>query len=247
MLLSGGLCLFWLIAGSFVPAGYAASVQSDFEHFVRDVGVAASVVPYDPRRSAPGSPWSAGVSGSAVEVPDRGYVDRVYGNEDPPDYLYVPRLHLGRRLGGRVRVSGYLSQDPENDLRIVGGTFAGSFRPVGPGPFRVTLRAVGARTSAQRDYLIQGVTVKDFRVETYGGDGILRYEMGRYAPYVGYGILRMEGDARAQSGLVTLRQTSTVEDRGFVGVSTGIHPIRGSLQLDVGTLRTLTVGLTVRF
>lgn len=247
MLLCGALGLFWLIAGRFVPAGYAASLQTDFEHFVRDLGIATSVVPHDHRRSAPGSPWSAGVSGSAVEVPDRDYVDRVYGNEDPPDYFYVPRLHLGRRLGRWVRGSGFLSQDPENDLRIVGGTLEGSFRPVGPGPLGLVLRAVGTRTSAQRDYVIQGVTVKDFRVETYGGDGILGYGMGRYLTYVGYGILRVEGDARAPSSPVTLRGTSTSEERGFVGFSTQIHPIRTSLQLDVGTVRTLTLGLTVRF
>lgn len=246
VLLAGWLCVLLLIAGRPVPVAHAASVQTDFEHLVRDVGAAASVVPYDHRRSAPASPWTTGVSGSAVEVPDRDYVDRLYGNEDPPDYLYVPRLHLARRIATDGFVSGFLSQDPENDLRIVGGTLGGSFRPIGPGPLWLTLRAVGTRTSAQRDYVIQGVTVEDFRVRTYGADGILAYD-GAISPYFGYGVLAVEGDARARSGAVTLREVTATEDRGFAGVSTRISSVLLSLQVDAGSVWTLTAGLSVVF
>lgn len=246
LILSGGLCVVLLVAGDVVAPGHAASVQTDFHHFVSDVGVAASVVPYDHRRSAPASPWSTGVSGSAVKVPDRGYVDRLYGNEDPPDYLYVPRVHLARRLGTDILASGFLSQDPENDLRIVGGTLGWSFRPAARGFPRFTLRAVGTRTSAQRDYVIQGVTVEDFRVRTYGADGILAYD-GTISPYFGYGVLEVEGDATARTGAVTLREVTATEDRGFAGISTRMSSVRLSLQVDAGSVWILTAGLSVVF
>lgn len=245
--LSGGLCVLLWVVGVLIPPGRAASVQTDFGYLVRDVGLATSVVSFDLRGPAPAPPWSVGVSGSAVEVPGRNYVDRLYGNEDPPDYVYVPRVHLTRRWGRSVRGSAFLSQDPENDLRVVGGTLGGSFRPPGRPRPRVAVRAVGTRTSAQRDYVIQGVTVEDFRVETYGADGIIAYSMGRLIPYAGYGVLVIQGDAAARSGAVTLREVTDTEGRAFVGVTAAVSSGRLNLQVDAGSVRMVTAGLTVPF
>lgn len=235
-----------LFLSGWVSPVAAATVQSDFRDLVRDLGMATSAVPYRDS-SAADAPWSLGVSGSAIRVPDRGYVDRLYPNEEPPDYFYLPRVHLGRRIGRSGFFTGFYSENPENDLRVLGGSVGVSVEGWEPSLPRFTLRAIGSRVRGERGYVIQGVTVENLEIQAVGGEGIVAWPLGSLTPYAGYGRVDVEGDAAAQSNLVTLERVETTEGRALVGFVVPARPLSLSAQFDHGSVNLLTVALFLNF
>ncbi len=197
------LCLTLAVAGRTSAADIQFSrglAQSNFKLLVEDIGAAVSY-----KNVAPAAPlgllgFDVGVEATALSIGNSEYWNAATGDK-APSVLVVPKLRARKGLPFSLDVGLMYAMVPSSNVQLFGVELSEAILDGG-----ALLPALGVRATYSR---LLGVDVLDF--QTAGLDATLSKGFVIVTPYVGAGVLWMDGKAKGK----------IVTDSTFIAVNGG--------------------------
>jgi hypothetical protein len=221
-------------AGSDItlPAGL---LQSEFDAFVEEAGLALAYNPVAPAEPRGITGIDVGLSVTFVQI-DNAVWDLVVEDGDSPSSLPVPRLHAQKGLPFGIDIGLSLIQVPSSNVNVLGGEVR---KAILDGTAATPAVSVGVHYSR-----LNGVS--DLDLWSWGlGVGISK-GFFIFTPYAAVDQIWINGSEN--SSLVTLADADESITRTQVGVKMALLPILNVVaQADFATANSYTVRANVGF
>jgi hypothetical protein len=228
-----------LLAGNAFAAKYDLEIldigNDTFRTIVREAGILAAY-----RGVAPGEPqgvtgFDIGIEASFIEI-DTARWSQVLGGETP-DFLAVPRLHVRKGLPFNLDVGLSYAKVLNSNIELLGGEIQWA-----------ALEGTAATPAlALRGSYSTLLGVDDLDLKTMAADVILSKGFLMFTPYVGAGLVRIDGkydgaDANLQNTLADQKMTET---RFFGGVQVAMALLRLTAEAEFSEVPVYTAKLSL--
>lgn len=229
------------LAGKYdleLPAGLG---NETFRGVVREAGLVTAyrgVAPAEPQGL---SGFDVGLEASFVEV-DSAIWDQVLdaGNTSAPSYLPVPRVHVRKGLPFDIDLGVSYAMVPGSNIEQLGAEVQWALLDGGMATPALALR--GSYSAL--------LGVDDLDLSTYGLDAVLSKGFLMFTPYVGAGVVQIEGeyagsDPALTSGPGKLEDVDLSETRYFGGVQMSLGLLRLTLDAELSETPVYTAKLSL--
>ena len=243
------LCVSLGLAGNASATDIAFSsglTQHAFKSLVEDAGSALSY-----KNIAPASPlgllgFDVGAEMTALRL-NGAYWDAAMGGNAPPA-LVVPKLRARKGLPFSMDFGLMYAMVPSSNVQLLGAELSDALLDGGP-----ILPAIGLRATYTR---LLGVKEMDF--QTAGVDATISKSFLIVTPYVGAGVLWMDGKAKgrivtdaaflAANGGAPLKEETVWAPRYFGGLKISPFPLFGiTAEVEYSGLMTYSLKLGLSF
>jgi len=222
-----------------LPAGFG---QEQFKGLSTDIGLAISYVPLAPAEPLGGvlPHVDAGVEITGVQIDTKKdywqAVETVSGDKIPST-LPFPKFHIQVGLPVIPIDLGYVySSVPGTNIKYMGGEIKYAFLKGGIAMPALALR--GAYTK------LSGVT--DLDISTKSLDLSISKGFLMFTPYAGYGMVWI--DSKEKSTVVTLKDESITQGKGFVGCKFSFFPLMNLVvEADFAKVSSYSARLNLHF
>jgi len=216
--------------------------QEQFKSLSRDIGLAISYVPLAPAEPLGGvlPHVDAGIEVTVVQLDTKQTYWKdieTYIGKDIPDSLPFPKLHIQVGLPVVPIDLGFVyASVPSTNIKYMGGEvkwaiFSGS----------VATPALAIRGAYTK---LSGVT--DLEINTKSLDLSISKGFLMFTPYAGYGMVWIE--SKEKSPLVTLKDESLSEGKGFVGAKITFFPLLNLVvEADFAKVNSYSARLNLHF
>jgi len=223
-----------------LPPGF---LQSDFKDLSRDLGLIISYIPLAPAEPLGGvlPHFDAGVEVSAFNLDtNSSYWQKIKsypGNSDIPSTLPVPRLHIQVGLPIIPIDLGYVyASVPGTDVKYMGGEVKWAILKGGVAIPAIAIRGAYTKLSG----------VPEMEISTKSADLSISKGFAIFTPYAGYGMVWIE--SKEKSTLVTLKDESLTEGKGFIGCKITFFPFMNFVaEADFSKVNSYSGRLNVHF
>ncbi|MFA5517408.1 MAG: hypothetical protein WDA20_14110 [Desulfuromonadales bacterium] len=216
-----------LLASPAMAAKYDVEIlgslgDKTFADFIREAGAATAYRALSPAEPQGITGFDIGVAVSAIDI-DQDTWDELLGG-DAPSYLPIPSIRLRKGLPYNIDVGAFYSQVPSSNIKLMGGEVQVALLEGG-----IASPALALRGSYST---LQGVD--DLDLSTYGADAVLSKGFAMLTPYVGVGVVRIEGDYAGDDPFIksNLDEHSFTETRYFGGVQMSMALFRLTLDAE---------------
>lgn len=222
-----------------LPAGFG---QEQFKFLSRDLGLAISYVPLAPAEPLGGvlPHVDAGIAVTGVQIDTKKdywqLVESVSGDKIPST-LPFPKFHIQVGLPVVPIDLGYVySSIPGTNIKYMGGEVKYAFLKGGVATPAVALRAAYTKLSG----------IDDLDINTKSLDLSISKGFLIFTPYAGYGLVWIE--SKEKSPLVTLKDESLTEGKGFVGAKITFFPLMNLVvEADFAKVNSYSARLNLHF
>jgi opacity protein-like surface antigen len=229
-----------LLAGNALAAKYDLQILTDigndtFRTIVREAGMLTAY-----RGVAPGEPqgitgFDIGVEASFIEI-DTANWSEVLGGETT-DFLAIPRLHVRKGLPFGLDIGLSYAKVVDSNIELLGGEIQ----------WALLDGTLATPALALRGSYSTLLGVDDLDLKTMAADAILSKGFLMFTPYVGAGMVRIDGkydgaNTTLQSALADQKMTET---RFFGGVQVALALLRLTAEAEFSEVPVYTAKLSL--
>lgn len=210
-------------------------VQSEFNTFVKEIGIAVAYNPVAPAEPRGITGVDVGLSVTLVDI-DSTIWNEVVADADAPSSFPVPRLHAQKGLPFGLDIGLSLIQVPSSDVSVLGGEVRKAILEGGAATPAVSVGVHYSRLNG----------VSDLDLTSWGvGVGISK-GFFIFTPYAAVDQVWIKGSENSTA--VTLSDVSESVTRTQVGVKMALLPILNIVaQADFAVVNSYTLRLNVGF
>jgi len=222
-----------------LPAGYG---QDEFKSLSRDLGLAISYVPLSPAEPLGGvlPHFDLGVEVTSVNIDtnQKYWKDlQSVSGDTIPSALVFPKIHLQVGLPViPIDLGVVYAEVPTTNVKYTGYEIKWAFLKGG-----VAMPAVAIRGAYTK---LSGVT--DLDISTKSVDLSISKGFAIFTPYAGYGMVQIE--SKEKSNLVTLKDETITEGKGFIGFKLTFFPFMNLVaEADFAKVNSYSGRLNIHF
>lgn len=217
-----------LLAGTATAGKYdiefVPTVADDtFSDFIREAGMVTAYRGIGPAEPNGLTGFDVGVELSLVDI-DASRWDLALKEEDFPDCLSVPKIHVRKGLPFNLDVGAMYSEVPDSNIKLWGGEVQWALLE---GTAATPALAVRGSYST-----LEGVD--DLDLYTYAGDVVASKGFAIFTPYVGIGAVRISGEYAGDNEILqaTLKDHDFTETRYFAGLQASFAVLRVTIDAE---------------
>jgi len=210
--------------------------NSTFKDIVKEAGMLTAY-----RGIAPAEPqgltgFDIGVEASAIKL-DTGKWDQVLKDGDAPSYIVVPKLHLRKGLPFGIDVGASYTKIPQSNIEVFGGEVQ----------YAILDGGVALPALAVRGHYSQLLGVNDLDLKAYGADAVISKGFLMVTPYLGAGVVRVDGKYAGNDTLIkaNLDDQSETLPRVFGGVQLSLALLRLTVDAEYSEVPVYTAKLSL--
>lgn len=235
------LLLSTLFAAPALAEKYDFSIPADFANSqLKDlVKEAGTVIAY--RAVAPAEPggltgFDIGIEASFIKI-DNALWEEVLESNDVPSYLPVPRVHVRKGLPFGIDLGASYAMIPSSNIKVIGGELQYAIMD---GSMALPALALRGHYSTLRG-------VDDLDLETYGADAVVSKGFLFLTPYIGAGVMRINGDYAGSNPTLkaNLQDQSITTPRVFGGVQIAMALLRLTLDAEYAEVPVYTAKVSL--
>ncbi len=197
-------------------------LNNQFGTIVREAGMLAAYRAVAPAEPAGLLGFDVGISASFVEI-DSAIWNQAVRSQDAPSYLTFPRLQVRKGLPFNLDIGASYATVVDSDIELFGAEV--QWAPLEGSAITPALAIRGSYSTL--------VGVDELDLKTYAIDAVVSKGLAMFTPYVGAGLVRIEGKYDGDNATLqqNLRKQTFDEVRFFGGLQTSLALLR--LTLDV--------------
>lgn len=238
-ILSTLLLLMLLAAPAFAGKydfTFNTSLTNDvFKDVVKEAGMLAAY-----RGVAPAEPqgitgFDVGVEASFIKL-DTEQWDYVMDG-DAPSTIGIPKLHIRKGLPFGLDFGVSYAAVPASNIKVLGGEVQ----------YALMDGSAIAPALALRGHYSQLMGVDDLDLKTYGGDLVMSKGLLIFTPYVGMGVVQVEGKYTGDDATLkaNLDDQSVTQPRVFVGTQIALALLRLTLDAEFSEVPVYTAKVSL--
>lgn len=214
-------------------------LNSEFSTIVREAGMLTAYRAVAPAEPGGITGFDFGLEFSAAEI-DNAWT-KAFLNNDAPDYLGVFRLHARKGLPFNLDIGASYLYIPESDVQMLGGEVQ----------WAILDGTAATPALALRGHYSTLLGTDEVDLTSYGADAVLSKGFAFLTPYVGAGVVQIDGKYAGndpnlvQGGLFELQDQSTTEYRGFAGCQITMALVRLTLEAEFSDMPVYTAKLSL--
>lgn len=217
--------------GGLTPTTFS---REEFRDFSKEAGLAISYIPAAPAEPLGWVGFDVGVEVTVVDIrEDRSYWTDV--TDDPPNQLFIPKLHAQKGLPFGFDVGAVYSKIPQSNVSFVGGEIKWALLAG-----NIAMPALAVRGSYTRMF-----GVDDLELQTIGADISISKGISFITPYAGYGHVWIL--SKETSSALNFEQENLSLPKPFIGVKIALLLINFVAEIDFSEVPLYTARLNVGF
>lgn len=190
-------------------------VQGEFKDLTREFG---SAIAY--RNLAPAAPlgltgFDVAVQGSFISIDNEAAQWKKATGNNAPSFVGIPSVRVRKGLPLGIDLGAMYSYVPDSNIKLVGAEISKAILDGG-----MASPALGIRGTYTRLLGVDNLTMQTAGIDASISKGLLFL-----TPYAGAGMVWLDG--KYDGNLVSLKQESMWQPRGFVGVKISPIPLIG--------------------
>ncbi len=207
--------------------------QQEFRDLSADLGLAISYLPAAPAEPLGLLGFDIGIEVTAVDIrEDQSFWTKVTTN--PPNYLYIPKLHLQKGLPFGFDIGAIYANVPQSNISLSGGEIKWAFISG-----HMALPALAIRGSYTRLSGVPGL-----ELETMGADISISKGFAFVTPYAGVGLVSVESE---ENLLPTIERERFNLTKTFIGVKTSLLVLNFVAEASFSKIPLYTARLNIGF
>lgn len=209
--------------------------NNEFGTIVREAGMFTAYRAVAPAEPGGLTGFDIGVEASAVKL-DSDWV-KAFSGSDAPDYLVVPRAHVRKGLPFNLDIGANYTYVPESDIRVIGGELQ----------WAILEGSTATPALAVRGHYSTLLGTDEVDLYTYGADAVLSKGILIFTPYIGAGVVQIEGSYAGSDPVLqaALQDQSFTESRVFGGVQIGMAIVNLTAEVEYSRFPIYTAKLSL--
>lgn len=216
---------------------FAGIANSTFGTAVREAGLLTAYRAVAPAEPGGLTGFDIGIEASFAEF-DEQIWDQILVGNDTPSYVVAPRLHLRKGLPFlNIDLGASYAYLPDSDVKMYGGEVQ----------WAILEGTAATPALALRGHYSKLDGVDDFSLDTYGADVVLSKGFAIFTPYIGGGVLQINGKYTGDQSTFTeiLTKQDFTEYRGFGGCQITMALVRLTLEAEFSEMPVYTAKLSL--
>jgi hypothetical protein len=223
----------WGSSNIQIPLTYS---QPLFHDFSKQAGLAISYFPLAPAEPLGITGFDIGGEVTLANIDqDKDFWKLITENNDPPNLLPLPKIHVQKGLPFGIDVGVVYSKVPNSNISLIGGEIKWAF-------LRGNLLFPALAIRGSYTTLLG---VNDLDMSTYGVDLSISKGISFITPYAGIGEVWIE--SKPNTSLVSLSTENISLTKGFVGVKMSLTVINFVAEADFSTIPLYSARLNIGF